>query len=110
MTPLIHPGGELTEFHLQAGIAALHSVAPDHTATDWTRILAPYDALLRLKPSPIVALNRDVAVAQVHGQQSGLDAIAAISEREQIEAHQPRRTHAAPTPPAETCNTHNTSR
>jgi len=80
-------GGELSEFHLQAGIAALHSVAADHAATDWTRILAHYDALLRLKPSPIVALNRAVAVAQVHGPQAGLDAIAAIPEREQIDAH-----------------------
>jgi len=80
-------GGELSEFHLQAGIAALHTVAPDHAATDWRQILAHYDALLRLKPSPIVALNRAVAVAQVHGPQAGLDAIAAMSEREQIESH-----------------------
>lgn len=80
-------GGELSEFHLQAGIAALHSVAPDHARTDWGRILAHYDALLRLRPSPIVALNRAVAVAQVHGPQAGLDAIAAMPHREQIESH-----------------------
>jgi len=80
-------GGELSEFHLQAGIAALHSVAPDHAATDWPRILSHYDALLRLRPSPIVALNRAVAVAQVHGPQAGLDVIALIPEREQIEGH-----------------------
>jgi RNA polymerase sigma-70 factor (ECF subfamily) len=71
--------------HLDA--AALHSVAPDHAGTDWDRILAHYDALLRLRPSPIVALNRAVAVAQVHGPQAGLDAIAAMPDREQIESH-----------------------
>lgn len=80
-------GGELSEFHLQAGIAALHGVAPDAAATDWKRILAHYDALLRLRPSPVVALNRAVAVAQLHGPQSGLEAIAAMPDREQLESH-----------------------
>ena len=80
-------GSELSEFHLQAGIAALHSVAPDHAATDWVRILAHYDALLELRRSPIVALNRAVAVAQVHGPQAGLDAIAAMPDRDQLESH-----------------------
>ena len=80
-------GAELSEYHLQAGIAAIHCTAEDYASTDWTRILHHYDALNRIKPSPIVALNRAVAVAQVRGPQAGLDAIAEISQRDRLEAH-----------------------
>ncbi len=80
-------GAELSEFHLQAGIAALHSIAADPASTDWPRIVAHYDALLRLRPSPVVSLNRAVALAQVEGPQAGLAALAAIPDREQIESH-----------------------
>jgi RNA polymerase sigma factor (sigma-70 family) len=80
-------GDELSEYHLQAGIAALHCTAVDYAATDWPRIVQHYDALQRLKPSPIVALNRAVALAHVHGPQAGLDAIAAIPERDRLESH-----------------------
>lgn len=80
-------GRELTEYHLQAGIAAIHCTAPDYASTDWACILRHYDELHRLKPSPIVALNRAVAVAHVHGPQAGLDAVAAIPHRERLESH-----------------------
>lgn len=80
-------GTELTEYHLQAGIAALHATAADFAATDWPRILRHYDELWALKASPIIALNRAVAVAQVHGPQAGLDAIAAIPQRDRLESH-----------------------
>lgn len=80
-------GGELTEYHLQAGIAACHCTAPDRASTDWTRILSHYDELNRLKPSPVIALNRAVAIAYVHGPQAGLDAIAEIPQRERLQAH-----------------------
>ncbi len=73
-------GDSVSEYHLQAGIAALHCVAPDAASTDWTRILSHYDVLLRLKPSPVVELNRAVAVAHVHGPQAGLDALNAITQ------------------------------
>lgn len=78
-------GDEISEYHLQAGIAAIHCTAADYASTDWARILAHYDELLRLKPSPIVALNRAVAVAQLHGPQAGLAATAAISQRDRLE-------------------------
>lgn len=78
-------GTEMSEYHLQAGIAAIHCTAPDYASTDWARILAHYDQLLRLKPSPIVALNRAVAVAHLHGPRAGLDAIAAIEQRDRLE-------------------------
>ena len=80
-------GTELSEYHLQAGIAALHCLAPDYASTDWEKILLHYDELMRLKPSPIVALNRAVAVAHLHGPQAGLDALAAIPQREKLDRH-----------------------
>jgi len=80
-------GNEVSEYHLQAGIAAIHCTAADYASTDWKRILRHYDELGRIKPSPIVALNRAVAVAHVHGPQAGLDAIAEIPQRDRLESH-----------------------
>lgn len=80
-------GEEVSEYHLQAGIAACHCTAPDHGSTDWERILRHYDALIRIKPSPIVALNRAVAVANVSGPDEGLKALDEIHPRERIESH-----------------------
>jgi RNA polymerase sigma factor (sigma-70 family) len=80
-------GTEVSEYHLQAGIAAIHCTAPDYASTDWARILTHYDELNRIKPSPVVALNRAVAVANLHGPQAGLDAIAKIPDRERLETH-----------------------
>ncbi len=80
-------GHELTAYHVQAGIAACHCTAADAASTDWGRILRHYDELHRIKPSPIVALNRAVAVANLHGAQAGLDAIAAMAQRDRLESH-----------------------
>lgn len=80
-------GRDLTAYHLQAGIAACHCTAPDSASTDWSRILKHYDELDRIKPSPIVALNRAVAVANLHGPQAGLDAIEGMDQRERLESH-----------------------
>jgi RNA polymerase sigma-70 factor (ECF subfamily) len=80
-------GNELSEYHLQAGIAAIHCTAADYASTDWTRILRHYDELNRIKPSPIVALNRAVAVAHLRGPQAGLDAISKIPQRDRLESH-----------------------
>ncbi|MDM4719641.1 sigma factor [Micromonospora sp. WMMA1363] len=54
-------------FTLQAAIAALHATAPTYAATDWEQIVTLYDELLKVWPSPVVALNRAVAAAMVHG-------------------------------------------
>lgn len=80
-------GAELSEYHLQAGIAACHCTAADSASTDWPRILRYYDDLYRLRPSPFAALSRAVAVAHVHGPQAGLDAIAEIPQRAKLESH-----------------------
>ncbi|MGH8820952.1 MAG: RNA polymerase sigma factor [Rhodoferax sp.] len=59
-------------YSLQAAIAALHGEAPSAAATDWPQIVGLYDALLRLEPSPVIALNRAVAVAMRDGPEAGL--------------------------------------
>jgi len=79
-------GDELSEYHLQAGIAAIHCTAPDFAATDWPNILCHYDELNRIKPSPVVALNRAVAIAHVYGPKAGLEAIAKIPRRDRLES------------------------
>ncbi len=80
-------GRDLTVYHLQAAIAACHCIAPDSTSTDWARILKHYDELYRLKPSPIVALNRAVAVANLRGPQAALEAIEQMENRARLESH-----------------------
>jgi len=71
-------GTELTEYHLEAAIAAVHADAASAEETDWPRIVELYDMLLAIRPSPVVALNRAIALAQQHGPERGLEAIRAI--------------------------------
>jgi predicted RNA polymerase sigma factor len=80
-------GDELTEYHLQAGIAACHAVAQSEAATAWSTILMYYDALIALNPSPIVALNRAVARAMVGGPQTGRAALEAIQDQSQLQGY-----------------------
>ena len=65
-------------FTLQAAIAALHARAPGYEATDWSQILTLYDELLRIWPSPVVALNRAVAVSMVDGPDAALAEVEAL--------------------------------
>jgi len=71
-------GTRMTEYHLEAGIAAAHVTAPDFSSTDWPYIAQLYDRLYAMNPSPVVALNRGVAIAQVRGPHAGLQALTAI--------------------------------
>jgi RNA polymerase sigma-70 factor (ECF subfamily) len=80
-------GGTLSEYHLQAGIAACHSTAADEASTDWPRILALYDRLVEMTDSPVVALNRTVAVARISGPEAGLAALAAIQNRRHLDSY-----------------------
>jgi RNA polymerase sigma factor (sigma-70 family) len=80
-------GDEVSEFHLQAGIAACHCTAADYQSTDWPRILALYDQLVEINDSPVIALNRAIAIAQVHGPRAGLTAVTQIPKREKIKAY-----------------------
>jgi RNA polymerase sigma factor (sigma-70 family) len=80
-------GDELTAYHLQAGIAACHCAASDYQSTDWARILSLYDRLIELDDSPVIALNRAVAIAQVHGPKAGIEALAAIHNCESLDSY-----------------------
>ncbi|HVZ14500.1 MAG TPA: DUF6596 domain-containing protein [Bauldia sp.] len=70
---------EIGAYALQAAIAAAHATAASDGATDWQRIVVLYDLLLRADPSPVVALNRAVAVAMRDGPAAGLAAIDALA-------------------------------
>ena len=80
-------GDEISEYQLQAGIAACHSMAPDYAGTNWRQILALYDRLREFDPSPIVALNRAVAIAEVDGPQAGVEAIRAIPDLPSLDSY-----------------------
>ena len=68
-------GGAFGRYALQAAIAACHARAPTAQDTDWVRIAALYDALAQLAPSPVVELNRAVALPMAFGPQAGLDLV-----------------------------------
>ena len=72
-------GGALGAYALQAELAACHARARTPQETDWPRIVALYDALAQVRPSPVVALNRAVAVGMAFGPQAGLDLVDALS-------------------------------
>jgi RNA polymerase sigma-70 factor (ECF subfamily) len=74
-TPGLRGAQPPSPYTLQAAIAAQHSAAPTPAQTDWPRILAFYDWLLVVQPSPVVELNRAVALAMVEGPERGLQAI-----------------------------------
>jgi RNA polymerase sigma-70 factor (ECF subfamily) len=80
-------GGGLGSYALQAAIAACHARARTATETDWERIAALYDALAQLMPSPIVELNRAVAVAMAFGPSAGLEIIDAIASEPALKAY-----------------------
>ncbi|MDY7091887.1 MAG: RNA polymerase sigma factor [Acidobacteriota bacterium] len=74
-------------YALQAAIAAVHSEATEAAATDWPQIAALYDVLLRLEPSPVVELNRAVAIAMRDGPQAGLTLIDDLLERGELDGY-----------------------
>lgn len=77
-------GTTITEFHVEAAIASLHSRASALEDTDWSMIVSLYDTLMTVRPSPVVALNRAIAVAQRDGAERGLAEIAAIADVERL--------------------------
>ncbi len=81
-------GGEtVSDYHLQAGIAACHCLAHDDASTDWPRILALYDHLSEIDDSPLIALNRAVAVARVHGPERGIAELEQALERAPLDQY-----------------------
>ena len=77
-------GEVLTAWHVEAAIAARHAAAGTFEATDWTSIRELYDVLLQLRPTPVVALNRAIAVGMAEGPEAGLKALADIDDRERL--------------------------
>lgn len=73
-------GEEFSDYHLQAGIASCHASAKSFAETDWERILTYYDLLLMKDHSPIVALNRAVAIAMIQGPAAGLNEVDLIKD------------------------------
>ena len=76
-------------YAVQAAIAALHDEAPDVATTDWSQVVALYDVLLRLTPSPVVELNRAVAVAMRDGPAAGLDLIDRVAAAPELRTYHP---------------------
>jgi predicted RNA polymerase sigma factor len=77
-------GDELTAYHVEAGIACLHAIAASAGETDWNGIVSLYETLMAIQPSPVVALNRAIAVAQRDGPARGLEEIERIDDRERL--------------------------
>ena len=76
--------GRFGPYGLQAAIAAVHAEAPSVAATDWSQIIGLYDVLARYEPSPVIELNRAVAVAMRDGPQAGLALVDALLERGEL--------------------------
>jgi RNA polymerase sigma factor (sigma-70 family) len=77
-------GRAVSEYHVEAAIAAVHANARSAGETDWQAIVSLYDLLLEIRPSPVIALNRAIAIAQQRGPESGLEAIRAIDRQDSL--------------------------
>jgi len=80
-------GDELSEYHIQAAIAACHCLAEDYQSTDWLKILSLYDQWTQINKSPVIALNRAVAIAKVNGPRAGIEAVEAIQDRGELDSY-----------------------
>ncbi|MFI6257658.1 RNA polymerase sigma factor [Micromonospora zamorensis] len=97
--PMIEEGRELVvvaltgpepgPYGVQAAIAALHDEAADVASTDWPQVVALYDVLLSLVPSPVVALNRAAAVAMRDGPEAGLALLDELADEPRLRGHHP---------------------
>ena len=80
-------GDVVSEYHLEAAIAATHALAPTAGETPWADIVELYDVLLRIRPSPVVALNRAVAVSMVRGPEAGLAEIGSLARDGRLDGY-----------------------
>ncbi len=80
-------GSDLSEYHVEAAIASFHARALRVEDTDWAAIVSLYDTLMKISPSPIVALNRAIAVAQNEGPERGLEEFRAIKEADLLASY-----------------------
>jgi RNA polymerase sigma-70 factor (ECF subfamily) len=89
-------GDAITTYHLQAEIAAIHANAASEVDTDWAKLVELYDDLYKLEPTPIVLLNRAIAIARCDGPHAGLTALEEIDEHSSL-----RNYHLLPAVAAE---------
>ncbi|MDF5758896.1 RNA polymerase sigma factor [Spongiactinospora sp. TRM90649] len=89
LVPAALSGGPPGPYGVQAAIAALHDEAADLTTTDWPQIVALYDVLFTLTPSPIVALNRAVAIGLCDGPQAGLTLLDDLADDPRLMSYHP---------------------
>lgn len=80
-------GHDVTAYHVEAAIAGAHVSAPTADETDWTLIVSLYDRLMTISPSPVVALNRAIAIAERDGADQGIEALHAIADRERLDSY-----------------------
>jgi RNA polymerase sigma-70 factor (ECF subfamily) len=80
--------GEPGPYQVQAAVAACHALSPDAAATDWTAIVAGYDRLFEMVPTPVVALNRAVAVAMADGPAVGLALVDGLADSGVLSGYQ----------------------
>jgi len=80
-------GDVLSEYHVEAAIASLHAQAERFEDTRWSEIVALYDTLMSVRPSPVVALSRAVAIGELHGPEHGLQEMRAIEGHERLAAY-----------------------
>lgn len=80
-------GSEASEYHVEAAIASVHATAGGSEDTDWGKIVSLYDLLIMIRPSPIVALNRAIAIAQRDGPDAGIEEIRAIRHADRLASY-----------------------
>ena len=82
-------------FQIQAAIAAVHADAATAAETDWSQIVGLYDQLHAIRPNAVVALNRAVAIAELHGAATGLDTSSSVRQHWNFTASAPAATAAS---------------
>ena len=80
-------GSEVSEYHIEAAIASVHATARGIEDTDWAKIVFFYDSLTLIRPSPVVALNRAIAIAQRDSPDKGIEEIRAILDADRLRSY-----------------------
>jgi predicted RNA polymerase sigma factor len=80
-------GTEVTKYHIEAAIASMHTDAARSQDTDWKQIVSLYDMLIAIHPSPVIALNRAIAIAQLDGPERGLQEISVIHDIDRLSSY-----------------------
>jgi len=80
-------GSEVSEYHIEAAIASVHATARAMEDTDWAKVVSLYDSLMMMRPSPIVALNRAIAIAQRDGPGRGIEEIQVITDADRLTSY-----------------------